>query len=52
MRAPEVRQAILPAAAFQVALARSGDSPIARKSRLKAGCSQEWLPHTEAPHAG
>jgi hypothetical protein len=37
-----VGQAILPAAAFQAALLgllKMGES------RLKAGCSQDWLPH-------
>ena len=36
-----VGQAILPAAAFQAAL-----SGYARDGRLKAGCSQDWLPHS------
>jgi hypothetical protein len=37
-----VGQAILPAAAFQAAL--SGESRIFKR-RLKAGGSQDWLPH-------
>jgi hypothetical protein len=51
MRA-NVGQAILPAAAFQAALSGNGRVSAAGKSRLKAGCSQDWLPHREAPHAG
>ena len=48
-----VGQAILPAAAFQAALA--GDVRVVApgegrlkvgESRLKAGCSQDWLPHS------
>jgi hypothetical protein len=48
----KVGRPILAAAAFQAAL--SGDACILAPStsRLKAGCSQDWLPHTEAAHAG
>ena len=44
-----VGQAILPAAAFQAAL--SDDAPIIAPSqrRLKAGGSQDWLPHELLP---
>src|SRR5271170_951089 len=40
-----VGQAILPAAAFQAALFGPRASLRTRKFRLKAGCSQDWLPH-------
>jgi len=41
-----VGQAILPAAAFQAALSAHAR---ASKRRLKAGCSQDWLPHIASP---
>jgi hypothetical protein len=41
-----------PEAGHQAASAECEDWRIARKSRLKGGCSQDWLPHTERPHAG
>ena len=40
----KVGQAILPAAAFQAALGHKR-AFVLGKSRLKAGCSQDWLPH-------
>jgi hypothetical protein len=39
-----VGRAILPAAAFQAAF-RDVSEPSREKGRLKAGCSQDWLPH-------
>jgi hypothetical protein len=51
-RADFVGQAMLPAAAFQAALGPARN--LARASRrLKAGGSQDWLPHisrTSKPH--
>jgi hypothetical protein len=52
MRDLLVGQAILPAAAFQAALASNRRVSNPGKGRLKAGCSQDWLPHTEAAYAG
>src|ERR1035437_5549368 len=43
-----VGQAILPAAAFQAALARHVRVSAPRGRRLKAGGSQDWLPHNAA----
>ena len=40
-----VGQAIVPAAGLQPALTGHEGTPIARRSRLKGGCSQDWLPH-------
>ena len=40
-----VGRAILPAAAFQAAFPGSERALALRKGRLKAGCSQDWLPH-------
>jgi hypothetical protein len=40
-----VGQAIVPAAAFQAALSALREPSYLSKRRLKAGCSQEWLPH-------
>ncbi len=40
-----VGQAILPAAAFQAALSEDARVFIPEKRRLKAGGSQDWLPH-------
>jgi hypothetical protein len=40
-----VGQAILPAAAFQAAFSGHAEVLDPRKRRLKAGCSQDWLPH-------
>ncbi len=37
--------AILPAAAVQAAFSKHARVCDARKRRLKAGCSQDWLPH-------
>ena len=39
-----VGRAILPAATFQAAF-RAMSGPSRGKGRLKAGCSQDWLPH-------
>jgi hypothetical protein len=44
-----VGQAILPAAAFQAALLGRDRSFTTGKCRLKAGCSQDWLPHKVLP---
>jgi len=41
-----VGQAILPAAAFQAALSYRARTFVLGKRRLKADCSQDWLPHT------
>jgi hypothetical protein len=41
-----VGQAILPAAAFQAAPSGYEQSFASGKGRLKAGCSQDWLPHS------
>jgi hypothetical protein len=41
-----VGQAILPAAAFQAALGGDLRAFATGESRLKAGCSQDWLPHS------
>jgi hypothetical protein len=41
-----VGQAILPAAAFQAALSGRVRAFAPGKGRLKAGCSQDWLPHS------
>jgi protein SCO1/2 len=43
-----VGQAILPAAAFQAALSSTARAFTPGKRRLKAGCSQDWLPHITA----
>jgi hypothetical protein len=43
--ARDVGRAILPAAAFQAALPVEGQAFAPGKRRLKAGCSQDWLPH-------
>ena len=40
-----VGQAILPAAAFQAALRGHERAFVIGRGRLKAGCSQDWLPH-------
>ena len=40
-----VGQAILPAAAFQAAFTRDERIFVAGERRLKAGGSQDWLPH-------
>jgi hypothetical protein len=40
-----VGQAILPAAAFQAAFSGLATFSITEKRRLKAGGSQDWLPH-------
>jgi hypothetical protein len=40
-----VGQAILPAAAFQAALSGHERAFVIGRGRLKAGCSQDWLPH-------
>jgi hypothetical protein len=40
-----VGQAILPAAAFQAALSGQARIPEVVRRRLKAGGSQDWLPH-------
>jgi hypothetical protein len=47
-----VGQAILPAAAFQAAFTSDGRLFARGASRLKAGCSQDWLPHNKATNAG
>jgi hypothetical protein len=43
-----VGQAILPAAAFQAAFSDHVRVFATGESRLKAGCSQDWLPHSLA----
>jgi hypothetical protein len=40
-----VGRAILPAAAFQAAFSDREQAFVPGKGRLKAGCSQDWLPH-------
>jgi ribose 5-phosphate isomerase RpiB len=40
-----VGQAILPAAAFQAAVWNNAEVIAFGERRLKAGCSQDWLPH-------
>jgi hypothetical protein len=40
-----VGQAILPAAAFPGGFSGHLRVLVVRKSRLKAGCSHDWLPH-------
>jgi len=45
----DVGQAILPAAAFQAALSGHARAFVLGERRLKAGCSQDWLPHLAAP---
>ena len=42
-----VGQPILAAAGFQPAMAEYEHSHLVRKSRLKGGCSQDWLPHND-----
>jgi hypothetical protein len=42
---PDVGRAILPAAAFHAALSGHTLLFAVFKRRLKAGCSQDWLPH-------
>ena len=46
-----VGRAIMPAAAFQAALTSDGRAFEPGKRRLKAGCSQDWLPHVRATAA-
>jgi hypothetical protein len=48
MSRPIVGRPILAAAGFQPALFVREDSHIARKSRLKGGCRQDCLPHSNS----
>ena len=43
-----VGQAILPAAAFQAALSKHARVFAPAQRRLKAGGTQDWLPHLES----
>ena len=47
-----VGQAILPAAAFLGGFSGRRRLLVLRKSRLKACCSQDWLPHEKASFRG
>jgi hypothetical protein len=49
MSAQAVGRAILPAAAFQAAFSGPERAFVLGKGRLKAGCSQDWLPHNSLP---